>query len=119
MKKLSDYQGEEAIDLWAELIEPISVIVSDSEIAKIAKGNISRATLAKEILKRHKKEATEILLAIDNEPINAINIVLRTISLLNEISQYDEIMDFFALSGQKIAEESSGSVTENIKGNEN
>ena len=119
MKKLSDYKGEDAIDLWADLLEPISAITSDRDIAIIAKSNKSKIVLAKEILKRHKKEATEILLAIDDTPINAINIVLRLISLITEISEYDEIMDFFALQGQKTEGGSSGSVTENTEASEN
>ena len=31
MKRLSDYQGEEAIELWADLLDPISDILTDKE----------------------------------------------------------------------------------------
>lgn len=118
MKKLSDYKGEDAIDLWADLLEPISAITSDREIAVIAKAINQKLCLRKRSLNGI-KEATEILLAIDDTPINAINIVLRLISLINEISEYDEIMDFFALQGQKTEGGSSGSVMENTEASEN
>ena len=35
MKKLSDYQGEEALELWADLIEPMSEILVDPEMKKV------------------------------------------------------------------------------------
>ena len=115
MKKLSDYKDEEAIELWANLIEPIGEIISDKEIANIANSNRSKIVLAKEILKRHKKEAKEILLTLDDTPLNALNIVLRLVSLINELNEYEEIADFFVLQGQTKTDNSSGSATENTE----
>ena len=39
MKKLSDYKGDEAIELWADLLEPMTEILGDKDIAKILQDN--------------------------------------------------------------------------------
>lgn len=116
MKKLSDFQGEEAIDLWADIFEDIGAIVSDQEIAKYAKGN--KIVLANKIIKLHKKEICSILLKIDDTPINGLNLISRTVKLLNEIGADPDLRDFFVLQGQNEIGESSGSAMENIEEDE-
>ncbi len=114
MKKLSDYQGEEAIELWADLLEPLSAIIADKRIAGVLKKGNPTVLIAKQILKDHKKEAAEILLRIDPEPITGLNILTRLIGILNEMMESEEVRDFFTSPGQTTAKESSGSATENI-----
>ena len=75
MRKLSDYKGDEAIELWADLIEPIAMILADKSMEATIKSGKPKIVVAKEILKAHKKEATEILLRIDPEPLTGLNIM--------------------------------------------
>lgn len=120
MKKLSDYKGDEAIELWADLIEPMAKILSDDGVQNTIKSGKSKMMIAKEILKTHKDDAVEILLRIDPEPIDGLNIILRLIALLADIGQNEEIKGFFGFAEQVKAEnESIGSPTENIKVVEN
>lgn len=120
MKKLSDYQGEEAIELWADLIDPLTEILGDERVKDVVTKGKSRLDIAKTILKEHKKEATEILLRIDPTPINGLNILLRLIGLLGEMSTSEEIKSFFGFAEQvKTDEESSGLLTANTEANEN
>ena len=116
MKKLSDYKDEAAIDLWADLLEYASVIFTDPEVKQAANG--SKVDLAKKMLKLHKKEVCQMLLLIDDEPIDGLNIVIRLVSILNEIGKDPELRDFFGLPGQNEKKESSGSATENTEENE-
>lgn len=119
MKRLSDYTGDEAIELWADLIDPISIILSDKKIAGVVKSGKPKIQIAKEILKDHKKEATEILLRIDPSPINGLNIILRLVNLLAEIGENEDIKSFFGFAEQaKTSAESSGCATENTEANE-
>jgi hypothetical protein len=119
MKKLSDYQGDEAIELWADLLEPLTSILGDDKVQKVIKSGKPKTTIAKEILKSHKKEATEIMLRIDPEPINGLNIVLRLVGILADIGQSEEIKSFFGFAEQEQTEaESFGSVTESTKAEE-
>ena len=121
MKKLSDYSGDEAIELWADLLEPLNGILGDEKVREVVTSGKSRLIIAKEILKTHKKEATEILLRVDPEPINGLNIILRLIALLADIGQNDEIKSFFgyAVQTQATEEESSGFATESTEEKEN
>lgn len=120
MKKLSDYTGEEAIDLWADLLDPLTEILGDERIAEIVKSGKPKMLIAKEVLKLHKKSAEAIMLRIDDTPINGLNIVIRLINILAEIGQNEEVRSFFGYAEQaKTEDESGGSVTENTEEEEN
>lgn len=116
MKRLSDYEGEAAIDLWAEMLDIVATIVSDPQVAKSAQG--TRVQLAHAMMKHKKKEVCELMLKIDDTPINGLNIITRLVTLLNEVAEVPELAAFFGLQGQKGTEESSGSATENTKAKE-
>ena len=119
MKKLSDYQGDEAIELWADLLDPISAILANDKLKKIVESGKSKILIAKEILKTNKKEAAEILQRIDPEPIDALNIVVRLIGLLTEIGENDEVKSFFGFAEQaQTVDGSSGSPTANTEAGE-
>lgn len=116
MKRLSDYKDEEAIDLWADLLEPIGNIASDKNIAKIVQSGGNKLNMAKEIIKSHKSEVVEILLRIDDTPLNGLNIVTRLVDILTEIESSPELKDFLGLSEQeKTNDKSFGSATGSTK----
>lgn len=115
MKRLSDYKGEAAIDLWADLLEYASDIFTDPEVRKAMNG--SKVKLAKTMLKLHKKEVCDMLLAIDETPVNGLNVIARLVTILNEIGEDPDLKDFFGLQGQKDQEEYSGSAMENTEAN--
>lgn len=118
MKKLSDYKDEEAIDLWADLLEPMLKIFKNPDVLKVIKLKKSPMEIARTILKDCKKEATEILLRIDPEPLNGLNIVLRLMNVLTEIGQSEEFAPFFDFAEQaKTTNVSSISATENTEDN--
>ena len=119
MKKITDYKDEAAIDLWMDIIEAGASIVEDEEIKKLARDeNSSNVQLAKQMIKRHKKEVCSILLLIDETPIDGMNILIRLIDLITEIGKHPEIADFFGVQGQSETGESSGSATENTEAKE-
>ena len=119
MVKLSDYVGEEAIELWADLLDPISAIITDEKVASVIKSGKSKLEIAKTILLEHKAEAKQILVRIDPTPIDGINLVMRLVSLLAEIGSNEEIRPFFGYAAQEeMDSESSGSAMENTKASE-
>ena len=114
MKKLSDYKGDEAIELWADLLEPLSAIIIDDKVKEAIQSKKSRLETAKVILSTHKKEAVEILQRIDPEPIDGLNVVVRLIALLADIGQHEEISSFFGYAEQAKSEDNaSGFATAN------
>lgn len=119
MKTLSDYKGEEAIELWGDLLELLVPIFQDKEIASVASGG-NKFTMAKAILARHKKEAEQILLRIDPTPIDGLNIVIRLVRIITEIGKDDYVKSFFGFAEQgQTEQESIGSPTESTEVEEN
>ena len=118
MKKFSDYKGEEAIELWADILEPASAILGDERVAQMWQNKTSPLIMAQQILKIHKKEAMEIVLRIDDTPINGLNIITRIVDVILEFANSPELKDFLSLQGQGISNVSFGSVTENTGANE-
>lgn len=120
MKKLSDYKGDEAIELWADLIDPLTKLFTDDELKKVVTSGKNKLEIAKVILKRHKSEAIEIMQRIDPDPIDGVSIVMRLIALLADIGEYEEIKSFFGYAEEaKTDNESFGSATENTEAKEN
>ena len=101
MKKLSDYEGDAAIELWADLIEPVTKLIADDEVRKIYKSGMPKVKVAQEILKNHATDVTAILQRIDPEPINGLNIITRFAGLLTDVSKMPEMKDFFSSVGQE------------------
>lgn len=110
MKKLSDYKNEEAIELWANILDPVTRIFQD----KALKGTGTMAEKASKIMKLHPKEASEIVLAIDPTPITGLNFIARILGLLIEIENAEEFADFFgSAQPEMMVDVSSGSAMEN------
>lgn len=107
MKRLSDYQGEEAIELWADLLDPLTEILSNEKVRKVVQSGQPKLLIAKEILKSCRNEAIEILERIDPEPVDGLNIIVKLVGLLTEIGQNDEIKSFFGYAVQGKTDEGS------------
>ena len=120
MKKLSDYKGEEAIELWADLLDPVTAMLANPNVANAAKGNGgSMLNMAKVLMKESPKAVEEILLRVDDTPIDGLTIPLRLLNLLNELQENESLKGFFGSAEQeKTAEESSGSATGNTEADE-
>ncbi len=104
MKKLSDYKGNEAIELWADLMDPLSVIFADEEVAKTIKSGKSKIAIASAVLRLHSDEAVEILERVDETPVDGLNIVIRLVELINEIGQNEDLKSFFGYAEQEKTE---------------
>lgn len=115
MKTLSDYKGEDALTLWADLIGPMARILGDEKTKKaFSTGNA--IIISKCMLEDHKKEACEIMLRVDPTPIDGLNIVSRLLGIILEILNREDMRGFFVSAGQEQTENVSfGSAMENIK----
>ena len=108
MKKLSDYKGEDAILLWADLLEPLTDILTDDGVREVITKGQSKLEIAKVILKNQPKAAADLLLAIDSTPLDGLNIVLRLAAVITDIGQNEEIKSFFGYAEQAETEKESG-----------
>lgn len=115
--KLMDFRGEDAIDVLAEIIEPVTEIFSDKAIADAYRNHAKIATLAKLALKNHKHAVVEILAVCEGktydeyvDTITVLTLPLKALELFND----KELVDFFQQQSETMMDESSGSATENI-----
>ena len=116
--RLSDYKDEEAITLWAKLIDPFVTILADKDIAKSVRARKPMLVKAKEIAEKYPKEALKVLTTIDPTPVDGANLILRLLDLLQDIETNPMAKSFFA----SVAEDAkqltpSGSAMGNIEGN--
>lgn len=111
MKKLSEYRGEEALDVLADLIEPAAEIMRDKEVAAVfreknAAGAISIA------LKKHKKAVLSIMARLEGEnPDTYAPSVLALPMKLMDILNDPEFASLFTSQGQITEKTNSGSVS--------
>ena len=110
--KLSEYQGEAALDILADLIEPAGEIMSDKEIGEVFKKNRFKSIgLA---IKKHKKAIMQILATIDGVPVdeykcNVFTLPVKILELLND----PDLIQLFTYQGQTGDAKASGSASEN------
>lgn len=110
--KLSEYQGEDALDILAELIEPAGEIMSDKEIGEVFKKNRFKAIGM--AIKNHKKAVMQIMAIMDGVPAdeykcNVFTLPAKILELLNDPA----LIQLFTYQGQMGDAKSSGSVSEN------
>lgn len=116
--KLSDYKGEQALDLLADLIEPATAIMADKEIARAIKAKLPTIKIVKAAIKNHKQEVIEILATLDGEDAKeyAEKVTLFTLPVkLLEIFNDPDLMSLFTSQGQKTDETYSGSAAESTE----
>ena len=112
--KLSEYQGEAALDILADLIEPAGEIMTDKEIGEVFKKNRFNAMgLA---IKNHKKAVMQIMATMDGVPVdeykcNVFTLPVKILELLND----PDIVQLFTYQGQTGDANSSGSASENTE----
>lgn len=112
MRKLSEIQNEEALDVLADILGPVMEIAQDKNV----KAQGGKMAAIQYVIKNHKKALLMILAALDGVPyedynINIIQIPIKVTELLND----KDLMDFFQSQGLTISDESSGSATANTE----
>ena len=112
--KLSEYQGEAALDILAGLIEPAGEIMSDKQIGDVFKENRFKAIGM--AIKNHKRAVMQILATIDGVPVdeykcNVFTLPAKILELLND----PDLIHLFTYQGQTGDASSSGSASENIE----
>lgn len=114
--KISDFENEKALDVLADLIDPLSAILTDDEIKRVYKEEKSKLRLIKTLLKTHKAEIIQILAILDDTPVEDYKVNVLTLPVkLMEVLNDPTIQELFTSQGQEKTETSSGSATESIK----
>ena len=102
--KLSDYKGEEALDVLADIIEPLTYIIADDEIQRLSNTpNTPMVAMIKPAIKNHKKELIEVLARLENKSVeeykasmNLITLPMQVMELIND----PEVKNLFFSQGE-------------------
>ena len=93
--KLSEYKNEDALDLLADIIDPVSEIMTDNALREAVKGQ-NKLGVVKAIIKSHKAQILQILATLDGVPVeqyecNVFTLPVRILELVND----KELASFF------------------------
>ena len=113
--KLSEIKGDRAVEVIADLIEPIANIASDKECADVfsvkpVKGEDKKVTTRKhlvkkvpQLLKLHKRDVIQIIAILDGKTVDEMNLFSITAALIG-IVQDEALIELFT-SAARIVEE--------------
>lgn len=113
--KLSDFKGEEAVEVLADIMAPASDIVADKEFQRMcATAGIPYMKIVAYILKEHKGAILDMYEPLMKEPKTEATPV-KLIQLVMDIVQDPELSNLFFSQGQNEALKPSGSAMENTR----
>jgi hypothetical protein len=113
--KLSDIKGERAVEVIADLIEPIANIASDKECAdlfsvKPVKNEDKKVTARKHLVKKvplllktHKRDVIQIVATLDGKTIDEMNLFSITAALIGMI-QDEALIELFTSAARNVEE---------------
>ncbi len=118
--RLSEYRGDDALEVLAELIEPAVEILADADIAAAWRDKDPNKTRGQKqlkavsiALKKHKEAVIAILAALDHETpdeyrkkINVVTLPKKLLEVLN-----DKDLRTFFISQEQTTGEPSGSAS--------
>lgn len=111
-----DRTNEQALDLFADLLEPCSEILSDDSILSMLNNNASKVKIAQAAIRNHKKAIVTILALLEGKDPSEykVDIFLLPIKVLKFLNT-KEVQELFPSQGQKIIRGSFGSATGNTE----
>ena len=118
-RKLSEVQNEDALDLLADILDPLIEICADEKLkSMIEEKKHTRLELVKYVIKSHKSSVIQILATIEGVPVEEYRCNVLTLpAVLLDLVNDPEVIKLFTLQGQKIQPLHSGPAMEDIAEN--
>ena len=113
--KLSEIKGERAVEVIADLIEPIANIATDKECAdlfsvKPVKDEDKKVTARKHLVKKvpallksHKQDVIKIIATLDGKSVNDMNVFSITAALIGFV-QDEALIELFTSAARSVEE---------------
>lgn len=120
MKKISEYQDEEALDLLADLIDPFTSLIAVKEVREAIRKK-ERMKGIKYAIKGNKKALIEIMALLNGVPVEEFHCNVFTLpSMALQVLNDKELLNFFVALSKEVDDSGklSGSVMENSEGEE-
>ena len=83
--RLSDFKGEEALDVLADIIEPLTMMLTDEEIQKLAAKRAPTLKYVSPMIKNHKPELIQILARLECKTVDEYMANLNLITLPKQV----------------------------------
>lgn len=117
--KLSEFKGDEALNVLAELMEPVTEIMGDQGVRSLAQTEGTPVIkVAHYVIKNHSENVFKIYEAMTKESRENAT-PQKLIKFILDIADDPELIDLFTTQGQNGALTSSGSAMENTEEGEN
>lgn len=121
--RLSEIKGTNAIDVIADIIDPVTKMLADEEIKKVIKSKKPALEITRTILKRQKEAILEVLAIINREnpktfKPSVIELPIMIIHLVQDVMDNEELMSLFQSQEQMTGGVSSIPVTDTTQGTE-
>ena len=116
--KLSEIKGEKALEVVADLIDPVGRLMQDEKFKEYIDSD-SKLELIKYLLKNHKKDVLEILALLNGEDPKTYEPTLLSLpKMLMDLLSDPDVMSLFGSQDQNTELASFGPATENIEAKE-
>lgn len=113
--ELSEIKNEQAIEVLADMFDPIIEIASDEKVVSAARGD-NKVLMVKYILKEHSRAVFELMALSEGVPVDEYECDIFTLPMkLLDLFNRPELSFLFQSQGQKTGETSFGSATENTE----
>jgi hypothetical protein len=123
MRRLQDIKGLEAMDVLADLLDPVTELVKKPEILKVIDENgLNDIETIKALIKGGKMEVLQILAILDGRPIEEFMETFDILTLpvmLYQTFNDDALQAVFTSQGQNEAVKSSGLAMESTEEEKN
>lgn len=107
MKKLSEYKDEAALDLLADLLEPMAELFKDNDFRR-EYGENNQIKAVSIALKRHKPQIMQILARMEGVPLEKYHCTIATLPLrLIELLNDKDLREVFTSQVQTISDATS------------
>ena len=118
MKRLSEFKGEDALDVLADIMIPLSAIFADPDMKDIGKDKSKTiAEVIQPMIKNHKKELIQILARLNEQSEEEYKASMSLLSLPKDVLSLvndPEVQSLFP-SQIQITNASSGSAMESTE----
>ena len=122
MKKLSEFKDDEAMDVLAEIIDPMVNMMKNKEFVLAMRGNRqekikpNRVEAIKIAITDNRSDVVKIMAVLNETPVKEFHYNLLTLpQMMVEMFNDKELMDFFGYQSEKDSQTPFGSVTENTE----
>ena len=122
MKKLSEFKDDEAMDVLAEIIDPMVNMMKNKKFVLAMRGNRqekikpNRVEAIKIAITDNRSDVVKIMAVLNETPVEEFHYNLLTLpQMMVEMFNDKELMDFFGYQSEKDSQIPFGSVTENTE----